>query len=364
MPLKNLFLLCAAIPAFISCNSTVNRIFGTKKTPHEAYADKVENNPAGKQWLDVSKNVLETPQVIKLPHSLLGYFPAGKPRALALQFTAKRGERINFDLVKSTGAAYVMYADVYKLDQTGVVHLLSADTANPLFAFDAEETAEYILRLQPELDHSAEYRLSVSVLPSLGFPVAGTKARVGSVWGDSRDGGKRSHEGIDIFAAKLTPAIAAADGYISRVNDGGLGGKTINLKVADRNISLYYAHLDKQLVEEGQQVRKGDTLGLVGNTGNAKTTPPHLHFGIYAYGGPIDPLPFVNKTVKTAPAPVAKKLNQQLSLVKAIKTKANETVNANTLLTPLALTADGYIAELPDGTIITTPFKAVKAVKS
>ncbi|MBC7873015.1 MAG: M23 family metallopeptidase [Ferruginibacter sp.] len=363
MPLKNLFLFLFACPAFISCNSTVNKIFGSKKTPHEAYADKVDNNPAGKQWMDVSKNVLDAPQAIKLPYSLLGYFPSGKPRALALQFIAKRGERINFDLLKTTGAGYVLYADVFKQDGTGPVHILSADTASSFFEFDAEETGEYILRLQPEMNHTAEYRLSVSVSPSLGFPVAGSKARVGSVWGDSRDGGERSHEGIDIFAAKLTPVIAAADGYISRVNDGGLGGKTVNLKVADRNLSLYYAHLDKQLVQEGQQVKKGDTLGLVGNTGNAKNTPAHLHFGIYSFGGAIDPLPFVNKIVKTAPAPVAKNLTRQISLTRAIKNKANETVNANTILIPLALTAEGYIAELPDGSIIFTPLTSVKAVK-
>jgi murein DD-endopeptidase MepM/ murein hydrolase activator NlpD len=62
-----------------------------------------------------------------------------------------------------------------------------------------------------------EYTLSVSVGPSLGFPVSGNKASIGSFWGDNRDGGKRSHEGVDIFAAKLTPAIAAADGVVTGV---------------------------------------------------------------------------------------------------------------------------------------------------
>ena len=52
--------------------------------------------------------------------------------------------------------------------------------------------------------------------------------------------------------------------------------------------SFYYAHLDSQLVSEGQWVLPGDTLGLVGNTGNARATSPHLHFGVYA-SGPHDP---------------------------------------------------------------------------
>ena len=364
MFLKNLLLLLLAIPTFFSCNSSVNKIFGTKKTPHEAYADRVDNNPAGKQWVDVSKKVLEAPQPIKLPLRLLGYFPAGKPRALALTFFAKHGERINFDLSETAGNSDVLYADIYRWDGTAAVHVLAADTALSFFGFDTEETGEYILRLQPELEKTAAYSLSVSVAPSLGFPVSGNKARVGSVWGDSRDGGSRSHEGIDIFAARLTPAIAAADGYISRVNDGGLGGKTINLKVADRNLSLYYAHLDTQLVKEGQQVKKGDTLGLVGSTGNASSTSPHLHFGIYSYGGAIDPLPFVNKLIKTAPPPAAKNLTKQLTLTRAVKTKANQTIDANTILIPLALTAEGYIGELPDGSIIQTSLKSVKAVKT
>ena len=50
------------------------------------------------------------------------------------------------------------------------------------------------------------------------------------------------------------------------------------------------------MVSGGNRVRVGDTLGFVGNTGNAKTTPPHLHFGIYTRGGAIDPLPFVKQT--------------------------------------------------------------------
>ncbi len=54
----------------------------------------------------------------------------------------------------------------------------------------------------------------------------------------------------------------------------------------------YYAHLDGFAVESGDKVKKGEILGYVGNTGNAITTPPHLHFGIYA-GGPVDPAPFL-----------------------------------------------------------------------
>jgi len=72
-----------------------------------------------------------------------------------------------------------------------------------------------------------------------------------------------------------------------------------------REQSLYYAHLDRQLVSTGDIVQVGDTLGLVGNTGNARSTPPHLHFGIYRRGqGPVDPLPFID-TRRGTPADIS-----------------------------------------------------------
>ncbi len=72
-----------------------------------------------------------------------------------------------------------------------------------------------------------------------------------------------------------------------------MGGKQVWLRDGIFGQSLYYAHLDSILVSGGKRVKTGDTLGLVGNTGNAKTTSPHLHFGIYTTNGAIDPLPFV-----------------------------------------------------------------------
>jgi len=64
------------------------------------------------------------------------------------------------------------------------------------------------------------------------------------------------------------------------------------------NMRVYYAHLDEQWVEPGEFVRAGQALGAVGNTGNARTTPPHLHFGVYVRqpgvrGGARDPAEFL-----------------------------------------------------------------------
>ena len=343
----------------VSCNSSV-KLWG-KKTAHEIYADKIENSPEGKEWITVSKNTLKVPYTIQLPYSHFGHFPGEQPKALTLEFTARQGEKIIIDLNKNSADSSVLYVDLFSKEGTDITHVESADTAQTQFDFDADETTTYLLRLQPELYQTSTYNLSLSVAPSLDFPVSGSKAKVGSFWGDDRDAGKRKHEGIDIFAPKLTPAIAAADGYVTGVNDGGIGGKTVWMRVADRNIHLYYAHLDKQLVDDGRRVKKGDTLGLVGNTGNAKYTPSHLHFGIYTNNGPIDPWPFVNKIIRSAPVVASKDLNIGLRLKKPIVNKT--TVINDELLIPLAVTGEGYIAELPDGKIISTPFKSVKQVK-
>jgi murein DD-endopeptidase MepM/ murein hydrolase activator NlpD len=127
----------------------------------------------------------------------------------------------------------------------------------------------------------------------LAFPVSGNTSKVGSFWGDGRDAGKRKHEGIDIFAKKGTKVVAVCDGTVSTGN-GGIGGKTVWLKADDFEWTAYYAHLDSQYVYGGQSVKRGDVLGTVGNTGNARLTPAHLHFGIYTYSGAIDPYPIVN----------------------------------------------------------------------
>ncbi|WP_194851496.1 M23 family metallopeptidase [Nonlabens antarcticus] len=130
--------------------------------------------------------------------------------------------------------------------------------------------------------------------PILGFPLAGkNNSAIKSFWGVARDGGRRNHEGNDIFADRGHPVVAAADGIISSVRNKGLGGKQIWLQDQLTASSHYYAHLDSQLVTSGQRVSRGDTIGLVGNTGNARTTPPHLHFGIYRAGGAVDPKPYI-----------------------------------------------------------------------
>src|SRR5829696_5353080 len=146
-----------------------------------------------------------------------------------------------------------------------------------------------------------------TVSKSLAFPVAGSKSKIKDLWGSSRGGGVRKHKGIDIHARKGTPVVAVCDGLIVKRNYTPTGGKTLWLKSAGYGWKAYYAHLDRQLVKEGQWVRKGQVIGTIGNTGNARTTPSHLHFGISQGQKWVNPLPYV----KSAPKLAASKLQKR-----------------------------------------------------
>jgi murein DD-endopeptidase MepM/ murein hydrolase activator NlpD len=365
--MKNLTFLILLSGLFaVSCSSSSRTIF-SKKTPHEAYAaylDKkdIDKTPEGRAWMAAADHALTAPFSVALPYKQQGFFHPDKPRALGLQFTARQGTRLLFRVNKKAGNELRLFADLYKQEGDRTKHVFAADTTLSEFSIDVDEPGNYILRLQTELKHAGEYSLAVSVGPSLEFPVLGKKASVGSLWGDNRDGGRRRHEGIDIFAPKGTPAVAVADGYIVGVKEGGIGGKTVWLRPTGKNYTAYYAHLDKQSVQEGQLVQKGEEIGLVGNTGNAQTTPAHLHFGIYTAGGATDPLPYVDRNRKALPEVPDKNLSSLLKLTKEQKTAMGEVIQPNTVLVPIAATASGFIAELPDGRLIKAAFNAVKAL--
>lgn len=127
---------------------------------------------------------------------------------------------------------------------------------------------------------------------SLPVPVQGVAAsRIADTWGAPR-GRDRRHEGVDIFAARGTPVTSTTRGIVSAVRDRGLGGRQVWVR-GPGNESHYYAHLDAWApgLAAGDTVEAGTLLGTVGNTGNARTTPPHLHYGIYRGHGAVDPLP-------------------------------------------------------------------------
>jgi hypothetical protein len=142
----------------------------------------------------------------------------------------------------------------------------------------------------------------LTVTPPLGkakyvFPIAGEAS-----FGDSY-GGPRSdvpggwHHGDDIFSALGTPVVAVADGTLNRVGWNRIGGW--RLWVRDRRGNyFYYAHLSgyTEASLHDKHVKAGEVIGFVGNTGDAITTPPHLHFEVHPvsllsldYDGAVNP---------------------------------------------------------------------------
>lgn len=135
----------------------------------------------------------------------------------------------------------------------------------------------------------------LSLMPppdSLPVPVQGVAPRqVAGTFGAAR-GADRRHEGVDIFAARGTPVTSTTRGIVVAIRDRGLGGRQVWV-LGPAGERHYYAHLHDWApsLAEGDVVEAGTLLGTVGNTGNARTTPPHLHYGIYGGDGPLDPLP-------------------------------------------------------------------------
>lgn len=128
----------------------------------------------------------------------------------------------------------------------------------------------------------------------LVVPVENVRVKqIGDSWHAPRSGG-RHHEGQDIFARRGTSVYSATHGYVMRKGENSLGGKTVFV-VGAGGRSYYYAHLDDYAPElaVGDWVTPETVLGYVGTTGNAAGTAPHLHFGVYAGGGAVNPLPLL-----------------------------------------------------------------------
>jgi len=141
---------------------------------------------------------------------------------------------------------------------------------------------------------------------SLRMPVVGIRPRdLANSWHDPRDGGARLHKGIDIFAPRGTEIVAVSDGIVSFIGEQPKGGRVLWL-TTESGASFYYAHLDRWApgLYEGMEVQSGDLLGFVGNTGNARTTPSHLHFGISQNDDMVNPYPLLSSAAPTMHARV------------------------------------------------------------
>jgi len=131
----------------------------------------------------------------------------------------------------------------------------------------------------------------VEVVPA-GYvcPVSGPRSFTDS-WGAPRPGG-RSHQGTDVLAPYGAPVVAVISGVI-QTNYSANGGLSLYLRGVD-GTQYFYAHNSRNVAVDGQRVATGQLIGYVGNSGDARGGPPHVHFERHPGGGrPVNPYPFV-----------------------------------------------------------------------
>ena len=117
--------------------------------------------------------------------------------------------------------------------------------------------------------------------------------------------GTRRHNALDIPAPRGTPVLSAADGRVQRLFTSAAGGLMVYASDTTGRFVLMYAHLDRYAdgLTDTTTLRRGDTIGFVGTTGNAPPNVPHLHFAIartndvtkWWSGTPIDPRPLLQR---------------------------------------------------------------------
>jgi peptidoglycan LD-endopeptidase LytH len=143
----------------------------------------------------------------------------------------------------------------------------------------------------------------------VGLPIRGLKrADIQDTFEQARAAGERRHEATDIMSPRGTPVVAVDNGIIAKLFTSKPGGLTIYQFDSTEKFAFYYAHLDRYAegLKEGMLVKRGDTIGYVGSTGNADPSAPHLHFAIFELGPekrwwegkPINPYPILIGSAK------------------------------------------------------------------
>jgi peptidoglycan LD-endopeptidase LytH len=168
---------------------------------------------------------------------------------------------------------------------------LQTDTAHTLDVLDSSPastpTDVDLATLQREM-----------IMPVAGVPVSALY----DTYTELR-GGTRPHEALDIAAPRGTPVLSAANGRVLKLFTSKAGGLMVYATDSTERFILMYAHLDAYQpgLADGQPLRKGQQIGIVGTTGNAPPNVPHLHFAIarssdvkqWWKGSPVNPYPLL-----------------------------------------------------------------------
>src|SRR5690606_11342356 len=167
-------------------------------------------------WIGAARAALEAPLPVGLPYREEGFLPAESPSAIGLRLALQRGQVLTVRTRFDAGDSARVFVDLFRLpDRAGdpLRPLVRVDSLPDGMLYEPYRDGEYVLRLQPELLRGGRYQLTLALDPSLSFPVEGVDPRaIGSSFGAPRDGGARAHHGVDIFAPRGTPVLAASEG--------------------------------------------------------------------------------------------------------------------------------------------------------
>ena len=123
------------------------------------------------------------------------------------------------------------------------------------------------------------------------YPAKGDLSSPFGMRNDPFTGVRRMHYGIDIANAEGTPIISAREGTVIAVGYSIRSYGNYVIIKHGQGFQTVYGHLSTISVSNGSYVRQGQVLGKMGNTG--RSTGPHLHFGVYRYQNPVDPLEYL-----------------------------------------------------------------------
>jgi hypothetical protein len=381
---KFYFALFVSLLLFSHCQKEIVPEPYKPSNSHEAYVHSLRSaglaqTAIARDWILAAENAMKNPVDVEPPFEEAFYVDHAAAFAVAYHFSVIKGQRVEIDVAFDGQKRCRLFMDLFRVRGFSKEdwRLIASDNNNEKhLEFEPKHDAEYVLRLQPELLRGGRFTVTIRNMASLGFPVLGyDHGAIGSGFGAPRDGGRRKHHGVDIFTKRHTPVIAPSKAFVRRVSESDIGGLNIWLHDQKRGLHLYFAHLQTQDVKQNTYVVPGQRIGTVGNTGNARRTPPHLHFGIYASGeGPVDPVNFIkeiNSTPKEITADMtmlgrwarAKQSNVSLNASAASRSLKINRLNPHSAMKVQAASGNMYRILLPDGLSGYVPIHSIESVE-
>src|SRR5687768_7150455 len=206
----------ALVGAAAACGAdeALRHVLTPAMTPHQRYERRLrdaglDSTALGREWITAAEKAIRQPVPIALPFRETAYLSPTEAPAIAYRFVLRRGQKLSVRLDAADSAGAKVFIDLYHdpADTTRPLdHIESADLDERAVDYEARRDGDYLLRLQPELLRGGRYTLTLQSAASLAFPVSGRDGRAAqSFFGAARDGGRRTHHGIDIFAPRGTP---------------------------------------------------------------------------------------------------------------------------------------------------------------